>query len=109
MKLPTKERAIAALYQWLTFGVGLVGLLMGIASFCMNATTLATVKGIYVPMWQVPIVFLIILLGCVFIGWAWDHFQFWSAVNSRSNDVQNPQFKELCEDIKKIKEKMEIK
>ena len=109
MNIPTKERAIAALYQWFTFGIGFVGLIMGVASFCLNATTLATVKGIYISLWEVPVVFITIIIGCVFIGWAWDHFQFWSAVNSRSNKVQNPEFDKLCKDIEKIKEKLEIK
>ena len=111
MNLPTKEHAIAALYQWLTFGVGLVGLLMGIASFCMNATTLATVKGMYVPLWEVPIVFLIIIVGCIFIGWAWEHFKFWESVNSRSQNLQNKEFvimyAQINQNTKNIKKLMD--
>jgi membrane-bound ClpP family serine protease len=108
-ELGTKRSWIAALYQWTTFGVGTVGLVMGILGLCLNAANYLILKGIAVPMPVVGIVFIIGVLICIAIGWAWEHYKFWEAVNTRSQKVQNKEFiimynqiHENTDDIKKL-------
>jgi len=93
----TKRSMIAAVYQWATFGVGTIGLFMGILGLCLNAAEYLILKGFSVPIPEIAMVFIVGVILCVAIGWAWEHYKFWEAVNSRSNKVQNKEFIKVYE------------
>ena len=107
----TKRSMVAALYQWTTFGIGLLGLFMGILGLCLNAAEYLILKGFSVPMPVIGIVFCVGVIVCVFIGWAWEHFKFWEAVNSRSQKLQNKEFvimySQINQNTKNIKKLMD--
>jgi hypothetical protein len=59
----------------------------------------------------IGIVFCVGVIVCVFIGWAWEHFKFWEAVNSRSQKLQNKEFvimySQINQNTKNIKKLMD--
>ena len=90
-------------FQW---GYGYISLLLALASFGMSIITMITVKGIYIPLWLIPVVGCLVILLCVGIGYFCEKFDIQNRMSSHSNKTSNPEFKKLCEDIEMIKRKV---
>ena len=80
---------------------------MGLISFGMALITMITVKGIYVPLWIIPIAGFAIVVMYIIIGWIFEHYDIWSRINSHYNQRQNPEIKQMSEDIKRCREILE--
>jgi hypothetical protein len=101
-------RAGAALFQWMQFGLMVVGLFSGILSLCMQASTLLILKGINVPTSIIFQAFVLVSIGVLSLGWALQATGLISAINSRSNRMMNPEFDRQCKNIDRIMEHLGI-
>ena len=88
-------------FQW---GFGYISILMGLVSFGMSIVTMITVKGIYIPLWTIPIVATMVLALCTMIGYYFEKYDIQNRISSHSNQNANPEFVQMIRDIKEIKE-----
>jgi hypothetical protein len=93
---------------WFEFGFNKLSLLMAAFNTGMLVITMITVKGIYIPLWMLPIAVTLLILTCIIVGYYFDRWGIWKELISRQNRYMNPEFVKLCEDVEKIKKKLEI-
>ena len=90
-------------YYWFKSGFGEISLPMALVNLAMLITTLLTVKGIYIPLWVIPVIAVFVIGGCVFVGWFMQTYEINSRINSLVNQKQNPEIKSMHDDMKLIK------
>ena len=102
-------------YVWFFYGFAIVSVVMGIVNFGMVGVTMLTVKGIDIPSWSIILVVIIMMISCTAMGYFFDKNKIWNRVTSYQNQNTNPEIaqmfanlKELSNDIKSIKVKLEI-
>jgi len=93
-------------YVRFTWGYNYVNLVIALVSFGINIITVATVKGIYMPLWILPIIGVIIVLFCAALGYYFEKKDIIKRMVSHSNKNANPEFVQLCKDVKEIKGKL---
>lgn len=103
----TPTDRIIPFYVRFMWGFGYISVLIGLINFGMNLITMVTVKEIYIPLWVIPIVGGIIILGCTYIGWYFEKYNIQNRITSHLNQAANPEFTQLCKDVKEIKNKLE--
>ena len=91
------------IYYWLKCGLSEISLPMSVINFVTIITVLFTQKGIFVPMWVIPVVAIVVIAGCVFIGWFNQKYDIYSRTNSIINQQMNPEIKQISDDVKAIK------
>jgi hypothetical protein len=94
-------------YVWFTYGFGVISILMGIMNFGMLAITLITVKGIYIPLWMIPVVAGVMVIICVCVGRFFEKYGIWDRVTSHQNKNANPESVQICRDVAIIKKMLE--
>jgi hypothetical protein len=100
---------IVPAYVWFVYGFGTVQLPLGIVSLVVTITTLITVKGIYIPMWMLPVSVLIITVFCTILGYLMTKHGIWNKTTSYANRAANPEISRMCKDLEMIKEHLGIK
>jgi cell division protein FtsW (lipid II flippase) len=75
----------------------------------MNLVTMITVKGFYTPAWLIPIVGAAVICICIVIGYIFEKKNVLNRISSHSNQNANPEFKELCLNVKEIRKTLEEK
>jgi len=105
--MKTLTDKLVPVYVWFLYGFGLVSIIISIINFGANQVTMITVKGIYVPLWMVPIVGVSLIVICVMIGYNFEKYQVWNRITSHQNQNMNPEIKQLSADVKEIKKMLE--
>jgi uncharacterized membrane protein AbrB (regulator of aidB expression) len=95
-------------YVWFTYGFGTVQLPMGIVNLVLIITTLITVKGIYVPIWILPVVVVVVAAGCILLGYWFTKYGIWNRTTSYTNQNANPEIAKIHADIQLIKRHLGI-
>lgn len=90
-------------YYWFKSGFGEISIPIGLVNFSLLAITLMTVKGISISMWLIPVVVIAIAVCCTGIGWFNQIYEVNSRMASLVNQKQNPEIKQMSDDIKEIK------
>jgi hypothetical protein len=88
------------------WGFGYVSILLGIVNFGLNIVTAITVKGIYIPLWVIPLVAGGVILFCISVGLFSERYDIENRISTHKNLQSNPEFKQMCLDIKEIKDKL---
>ena len=105
---PTLTDRIVPWYTRFVYGFGIISILIGIVNFGMLAITMITVKGIYIPLWMIPVFAFIVGIFCTASGWFFEKYEIWNRITSHQNKNTNPEFKGLLKDIEIIKNNIEI-
>jgi hypothetical protein len=90
---------VIPLYIWFIWGFGFLSVFIGLINFGMSIVTMITVKGIYIPLWIIPIVAGSVFLLCTFLGFIAERYDVWNRITSHQNLNANPEFKKLCTDV----------
>lgn len=90
-------------YVWFATAFGLISMVIGIANFAMLLVTLITVKGFYIPTIAIPVLTIMLLAGCIALGFVMERYDFQNRVYQHVNTNQNPQMKQISEDVGEIK------
>ena len=89
-------------------GWGEIGTYVGLATFGLMVMANLTLKGIYFPVWGlIPVAIACLVVG-VALGWFMVTRDITQRANSRMTLMCNKEFKEVMDDIKAIKEKLDI-
>jgi hypothetical protein len=95
-------------YQfWFEYGVGKLWLYFSLVTLGISITTLLTVKGIFFPTWGIIPIAITVIVICTAFGWFLDTYQIMGRLTSHMNRKGNPEFDEICKDIKDIKKMLE--
>jgi hypothetical protein len=100
------DRAIP-LYVWFAAAFGMISMILGALNFGMLAVTLITVKGIYIPTWMIPVVAITIIAYCIIMGFIMEKYDIMNRILNHQNRNQNPQMKQISEDVAAIKKMLE--
>jgi hypothetical protein len=98
-------------WVWFLIGFTIVAVIFGIVNFGMNIIIMVTVKGFYIPSWALAAITAIVMGMCVIIGFAFEKYDIQTRIQSYQNQKLNPEINKLnqiSDDIKMIKQKMEI-
>jgi uncharacterized membrane protein YidH (DUF202 family) len=90
-------------YVWFATAFGLISMVIGIANFAMLFVTLITVKGYDIPAIAIPAITIVLLGGCIALGFVMERYNFQNRVYRHVNTNQNPQMKQISEDVSEIK------
>jgi len=93
-------------YVRFTWGYSYINLVIAITSFGLNIITVVTVKGIYMPLWILPIIGVTIIIIGGLIGFYFEKKGVINRINSHANQNANPEFLRLCKDVKEIKDRL---
>jgi len=93
-------------YVRFTWGYSYINLVIAITSFGLNIITVVTVKGIYMPLWILPFIGVAIVICGGMIGYYFEKKGVINRMVSHSNKNANPEFLQLCKDVKEIKDKL---
>lgn len=104
----TVTNKLIPFYVWFLMGFGIVSILMGIINFGMNIVTMFTVKGIFMPLWAIPIAMIILTATCIAIGWFFETYTIQTRISSHTNRNLNSEFNQMIGDIKAIKKALDI-
>jgi len=103
-------------YARFLMGFAILAIGIGIIGFCMNFITLLTVKQIYFPSGGLPVMFLVLVISCVFVGWFSEHYKIQDRINTHTITKTNPEIRgikqtvnEIKSDIAEIKNHLNIK
>lgn len=96
------------LYVWFAAAFGPMAMVISAINFGMIVVTLITVKGIYVPSWMVPVVAISIVLFSVATGYVMERYDIMNRILYHQNLNQNPQMKQISEDVATIKKLLEV-
>ena len=99
---------LVAVQLWFEYGFARVSIVLAAVNTGMLIVTVITVKGLYVPLWVVPSVVAVVCVACVVAGYYYETRGIWGKMISRQNRNMNPEFVRLCDDVEKIKRKLEI-
>ena len=91
---------------WFENGFGKLSLPMAIANMVLIIITVITVKGIEFSLLYVPPIILVVVAGCVAVGWFLERYSINSRIATHVTKNQNPMLNEMYEDIKSIKLKL---
>jgi hypothetical protein len=94
-------------YVWFLYGFGLISVFITVVNFGANQVTMITVKGIFVPLWMVPVVGITIIIFCIVLGYYFEKYHVWNRITSHQNQNMNPEIKQLSDDVKAIKKMLE--
>lgn len=89
-------------------GMGQVGSWMAVVGFCMTTVVLLTQKNIYIPIYLIPVIAADILCAVMALGFILQATNFLNKYMDYQNKLNNPQMKQICEDLEAIKKKLEI-
>ena len=81
---------------------------MALISFGMSLVTMLTVKGIYISTWILIVIGAGVIIVCTGIGYYFEKNDIQNRITSHANKNANPEFKQVCKDIDKIKKKLGI-
>jgi hypothetical protein len=95
------------LYVWFAAAFGPMAMAISAINFGMIVVTLITVKGIYVPAWMVPVVATIIIIFSIATGYVLERYDVMNRILHHQNLNQNPQMKQISEDVAAIKKMLE--
>jgi heme exporter protein D len=97
------------LYVWFAAAFGMISMILGALNFGMLAVTLITVKGIYIPTWMIPVVATAIIVYCIIMGFVMERYDIMNRILDHQNRNQNPQMKQISDDVAEIKKMLEEK
>ena len=89
-------------YSRFLMGFSTLAIAIGIVQFCMNFVTLLTVKGIYFPAEGIVLLGAMLIGGCVFLGWFWEHFDIQDRINKHTITKTNPVLRDIQENQKEV-------
>ena len=92
-------------YYWFKSGFGEISLPMGLINLALLIVTMMTVKGIYIPMWIIPIIAVVVIIGCTFVGWFFQHYEINGRIATLVIQKQNPELDQLCKGVKELVER----
>jgi hypothetical protein len=95
------------LYVWFAAAFGPLSMVIGVVNFGMLFVTLITVKGIYIPSWMITVFALSIMIFCVVMGFVMERYDIMNRILHHQNLNQNPQMKQISEDVAEIKKLLE--
>jgi len=98
---------VIPLYVWFAASFGMISMILGALNFGMLAVTLITVKGIYIPSWMIPAVVFLIIAYCIITGFLMEKYDIMNRILNHQNRKQNPQIKQISEDVAYIKKMLE--
>jgi hypothetical protein len=96
-------------YVWFIYGFSTISIFMGIINFGMVMITTITVKGIFVPIWMVPVIGCLLGIICISVGHYFEKYSISNRISSHQNQNMNPEIKQLSDDVKEIKKMLEDK
>jgi hypothetical protein len=67
------------------------------------------VKGIYIPTWMIPVVATAIIVYCIIMGFVMERYDIMNRILDHQNRNQNPQMKQISDDVAEIKKMLEEK
>lgn len=109
MERVTLTDKLIPIWVWFLYGIGMVQQVLGTAALVISLATYATVKGIYVPAWVIPIAIVGISLALIGLGKMLVIFDVQNRINSYVNQNTNPELSEMHREILAIKRILEPK
>lgn len=94
---------LVPVWVWFLYGIGLVQQILGTAALVISLATYATVKGIYVPVWSIPIAIVGLSLGVIVLGKMLVMFDIQNRIQTYINQNANPEIAEMHREIHAIK------
>jgi hypothetical protein len=89
-------------YYWFKTGFGEMSLPLGLFNFATIIIIALTQKGIYIPLFAIPIIAVVVIIGCVFIGWFLQHYGINGRIATLVIQKQNPELDQLCRGVKEL-------
>lgn len=89
-------------YYWFKNGFGEISVPMALVNLALLVVTMITVKGIYIPLWIVPIIAVVVICACVGVGWFFEKYDINSRIATHVTKKQNPMLNEMFEILKKM-------
>ena len=95
-------------YQfWFEYGIGKLGIYIGMVNLGLLIVTMLTVKGIYFPVWSIIPIAIAIVLFCTFFGWFLDTYNIMGRLGSHMNQRGNPELLILLESMARLERKID--
>ena len=79
-------------------------------NYGMNLVTVVTVKGLFIPLWAVPLIVLVGILICIAVGYYFEKYSVWNRITSYANKGSNPEvakINQMAVDIQEIKKMLQ--
>jgi hypothetical protein len=94
-------------YWWFKSGFAETSLPLSMVNLALLIITMLTVRGINIPLLMLPVIAGAVILFCIGVGWFFETYGITGRLNSRITTKQNPEIYEMCQNVKKIIEKLE--
>ncbi len=94
---------IIPIYVWFGWGFSTLGVFFSMINFGVAIITMITVKGIYVPLWMIPVIGVFIIALCTVTGYIAEKYAVWNRITSHMNQNANPEIKQLCADVAELR------
>ena len=99
----TSGDKIVTYYYWTRSGFGELAMPLALINFASIIVVMLTQKGITIPMWTIPIVAIVVGVVACTNGWFFQRYEIYSRMASLVNQKQNPEMKQVSDDVIKIK------